>query len=41
MTPKEEGYWKIPYINKEEIRKNIDWWNDQMQQNGINPRKAA
>ena len=42
MTPKEEGYWKIPYITKEEIRKNIDWWNDQMKQNGIEPgRKVA
>ena len=41
MTPKEESYYKIPYVTKEEIRETIAWWEDQMQQNGLNPRKAA
>ena len=41
MTPKEESYYKIPYVTKDEIRETIAWWEDQMQQNGINPRKAA
>ena len=41
MTPKEESYYKIPYVTKDEIRETIAWWEDQMQQNGLNPRKAA
>ena len=41
MTPKEESYYKIPYATKDEIRETIAWWEDQMQQNGLNPRKAA
>lgn len=28
MTPDGEAYYDIPYITKDEIRKNIDWWND-------------
>ena len=41
MTTKEESYYKIPYVTKDEIRETIAWWEDQMRQNGLNPRKAA
>ena len=41
MTPKEERYYMIPYVTKNEIRETIAWWEDQMRQNGLNPRKAA
>ena len=32
-----EGYYYIPYITREEIRKNIEHWENQMRLNGINP----
>lgn len=41
MTPKEESYYNIPYVTKDEIRETIAWWEDQMRQNGLNPREAA
>lgn len=31
----------IPYVKQEEINSLINWWEDQMRQNGLNPRKAA
>lgn len=36
-----EGKYEIPYVTKAEIKQNINWWYDQMRQNGLNPRKAA
>ena len=41
MTPAGEDYHKIPYVTKDEIRETIDWWNNQMKLNGVEPRKAA
>ena len=33
----EEGYKTVPYISKEEIKKDILHWEDQLRLNGINP----
>lgn len=41
MTPDEESLYNIPYITKDEIRKNLSWWADQMEQNRNPRRKAA
>ena len=41
VTPEGTSLYKIPYIQEDEINRNIAWWYDQMQQNGLNPRKAA
>ena len=30
MTPDGEGYYEIPYIQDDEIHKNIAWWDDQV-----------
>lgn len=34
MTPDEESYYIIPYITKDEIRQNINWWAEQVRANG-------
>ena len=41
VTPEGTSLYKIPYIQEEEISRNIEWWNDQMRQNGITPGKVA
>ena len=35
-----EGRRTLPYVTKAEIKQNIDWWYDQMRQNGIDPAAA-
>lgn len=32
--------YKVPYVQQEEIQGHIDWWYDQMRQNGIDPATA-
>ena len=41
VTPEGTLLYKIPYIQEDEINRNIEWWHNQMKQNGITPGKAA
>ena len=33
--------YEIPYVRQDEIDRNIEWWEIQMQKNGINPKRRA
>ena len=41
ITPEETTLYNIPYVQQSEINRNIAWWENQMQKNGIKVRKCA
>ena len=39
--PIKKKKYEIPYVRQDEIDRNIEWWEIQMQKNGINPKRRA